>query len=94
MSKTIQNDLISAISSTIHKDITNDLDKAPFFSWQLDETTDISYHCQRSVIMRFVDDQGSIQERFMGFFDVSKGRDCLSLFQFVQAHFQFLFTNL
>ena len=53
MSKMIQNDLISAISSTIHKDITNDLDKAPFFSWQLDETTDISCHCQLSVIMRF-----------------------------------------
>ena len=85
MSKTIQNDLISAISSTIHKDITNDLDKAPFFSWQLNETTDISCHCQLSVMMRFVDDQGRIQARFMGFFDVSEGRDAQSLFQFVQA---------
>ena len=64
MSKTIQNDLISAIATTIKNEINQEIDAAPFFSWQIDETTDVRCHSQLSVIVCYVDDQGAIQERF------------------------------
>lgn len=85
MSATIQNDLICAIGNSINNEITKELNTAPFFSWQIDETTDISCHSQLSIMARFVDTQGVIQERFLGFFDVSSGRDARSLFEFVQS---------
>lgn len=94
MSKTIQNDLISAIATTVKNEIKKEVDAAPFFSWQIDETTDISCHSQLSVIVRYVDDQAAIHERFLGFFDVSSGRDAQSLFEFVEREMtEFNFTE-
>ena len=56
MSKTIQNYLITAIHSSIKIEIKKELNRTPFFSWQIDETTEISCHSQLSVILRYVDD--------------------------------------
>ncbi len=68
MSHTIQNDLISALAATISDQIRDEIQDAPFFGWQVDETTDISCRAQLSVIVRYVDSAGKIQERFIGFF--------------------------
>ena len=88
MSHSIQNDLISAISATVTDEIKGEVQSAPFFAWQVDETTDISCHAQLSVILRFVDPAGQIQERFIGFFDVSEGRDAQSVFDVLNEHMQ------
>ncbi|KAL6483674.1 hypothetical protein MHYP_G00085460 [Metynnis hypsauchen] len=88
MSHAIQNDLISALSATVSDEIKNEIQAAPFFAWQVDETTDIACHAQLSVIVRYVDRTGKIQERFVGFFDVSGGRDAQSVFEVLNENMQ------
>ncbi len=41
-----------------------------------------------SVIVRYVDSAGKIQERFIGFFDVSGGRDAQSVFDVLNESMQ------
>ncbi len=52
VSHTIQNDLISALAATISDQIRDEIQDAPFFGWQVDETTDISCRAQLSLIVR------------------------------------------
>ncbi len=88
MSHTIQNDLNVALAATISDQIRDEIQDAPFFGWQVDETTDISCRAQLSVIVRYVDSAGKIQERFIGFFDVSGGRDAQSVFDVLNENMQ------
>ena len=67
LSKTIQNDIIDCVANEIKDSIHIAVKKAQFFSIQVDETTDRSEKAQCSVIIRFVDENGSINERFLGF---------------------------
>lgn len=85
-SKTIQNDLIDSINFILNKKIDDEISKASFISWQVDESTDISCKSQLSVIFRYVND-GKVVERFMGFFDVSTGRTSEDLFQLLTHKF-------
>uniref|UniRef100_A0A8C5G6F7 TTF-type domain-containing protein n=1 Tax=Gouania willdenowi TaxID=441366 RepID=A0A8C5G6F7_GOUWI len=88
MSNSIHNDLISALSATVSNEIKDEIKAAPFFAWQVDETTDIACRAQLSVIIRYVDSAGKIQERFIGFFDVSGGRDAQSVFGVLNENMQ------
>ncbi|CAM4578568.1 unnamed protein product [Leuciscus chuanchicus] len=61
MSHTIQNDLISALAATVSDQIRDEIQDAPFFGWQVDETPDISCRAQLSVIVRYVDSAGRLR---------------------------------
>ncbi|KAJ8911208.1 hypothetical protein NQ315_004428 [Exocentrus adspersus] len=54
LSKTIQNDLIESTSKIIMQTIRAEINNATCFSWEIDETTDISCFSQMSIIFRFV----------------------------------------
>lgn len=74
----IQNDLISCITEVVNMEIMYELNKAKFVSIQADETTDVSCKSHMSVILRYVI-ESNIEERFIGFFDVSKDKTALGL---------------
>lgn len=86
-SKTIQNELIDSVAFVVNKKIEDEISNSLFFSWQVDETTDISCHSQLSVIFRYVIN-GQPVERFMGFYDVSSGRSAQDLFEFLSTKFE------
>nr|CAI5847007.1 unnamed protein product [Callosobruchus analis] len=78
-SKSIQNDLIESISSVVKHKIQEELRSTAFFSWQIDETTDIACKSQLSVIFCYV---------IGGFYDVSSGNNAESLYQLLVTEFQ------
>lgn len=86
LSKTIQNDLIESVNFVVKKIIDCEIQTTTCFSWQVDETTDVSCFSQLSVIFRYVH-KGKVVERFMGFFDVSSGRTANSLFELLIHQF-------
>lgn len=85
-SKTIQNELVDSIAHTLMQIIDSEIHNAPFFAWQVDETTDITCQSQLSVIFRYVKN-GAVVERFMGFYDVSSGRTAEDLFKLLTETF-------
>ena len=54
ISKTSQNDLISAAGSVIRKKVFEKISKARFFSILVDETTDMSKQEQMTICIRYV----------------------------------------
>ncbi|VVC45313.1 Domain of unknown function DUF4371 [Cinara cedri] len=74
----VQNDLIACITDVVNTKIRNDLKSAKFVSIQADVTTHVSYKSQMSIILRYVVDK-NIEERFIGFFDVSKDKSAVGL---------------
>ena len=81
LSKTIQNDIIECIAMEIKETICNIIRDSPFFSIQVDETTDKSESTQCSVICRCVDSLGKIKEHFLGFYDVGENRSATGICQ-------------
>jgi hypothetical protein len=86
LSKTIQNDLIDSVTKILMKTIYDEINSGVCFSWQIDETTDITYFSQMSVIFRFVSN-GKVLERFLRFFNVSDGRTANDIFTLLQQNF-------
>ena len=66
LSKDIQNDLIECVDAVLVDAIDAELDAASFFAVGADETTDVSTEQQLSMTVRYVDGEGTIQERFQG----------------------------
>ena len=65
-SKTIQNELIEIISNEIIKLLMPS--NLKYFAIMVDETTDLGRHEQVSICIRYIDDNLTIKENFVGFF--------------------------
>ncbi|KAJ4449056.1 hypothetical protein ANN_00451 [Periplaneta americana] len=78
-SPAIQNDLIFAISGVMIKNIK------PFVAIVVDETSYCSNQSQLSTVLRYVDNTANVQERFIGFTNVSSDKTAATLFQHVEG---------
>ena len=74
----IQNDLIEAVSSVVRNKITTEINEAEFISIQADDTTDVSVKSQLSIIVRYCL-KNRVEERFIGFFNVSAEKTAKSV---------------
>jgi hypothetical protein len=83
-SKTIQNELIQCIYSHLREFIYNEICDCDFFSLIVDDTTDITTNSQCAIIIRYVCKNGSVVERFIGFFDVSSDKTAQALFEVIE----------
>jgi hypothetical protein len=66
-SKTTQNEIIACAGELLQADISRRVRKAKWYSIMSDETSDTARLEQATVIIRYVDDTGSIHEDFAGF---------------------------
>ncbi|XP_010864295.2 zinc finger MYM-type protein 1-like [Esox lucius] len=72
-SKTVQNELLDCMLATVQAHIVQELRNAAFVSIIVDETTDITTHCQLVIIYRYVDATNTLQERFFSFIKLEGG---------------------
>lgn len=79
LSNRIQNDLIESVSNIIMKEIKEEVRNTPFVAVIVDETTDVRSKSQLSTVLRYTTCDGGIQERFLGFTDVSADRTAAAL---------------
>jgi hypothetical protein len=70
----IQNDLIDACSQHLIVSIKKEIQNTQFVAIIVDETTDIAKKSQLSIVFRYLDDRGIVQERFIRFLNVSDDR--------------------
>lgn len=61
----------TCISDYMNDFVAKELKKYQFFSIQVDDTTDLTQKSQYSVIVHFLNEQGELVERFLGFHDIS-----------------------
>ena len=62
----IQNDVITSIHAVMYEEICRELNATKFVGIQVDEATDISCHCQCTIILRYIY-KGNAVQRFLGF---------------------------
>ncbi|CAN1214972.1 Zinc finger MYM-type protein 1 [Linum perenne] len=74
----IQKDIVHAIASAITKAIIKDLEN-DFFCILVDEARDVSIKEQMAIVLRFVDQNGSVVERFLGISHAMLVKNALSL---------------
>lgn len=82
-SKSIQNEVIECISEYMQDQIKSEIENTFCFSIQVDDTTDITQTSQCSVIIRCVNSEAKLVERFLGFHDVSSSRTSEKLFSLI-----------
>ena len=81
----IQNDLIESMGFVVLAEIKKELENCAFLSVMLDETSDMSCFSQQSTVLRYVNADGIICERFIKFSDVSKDRSAAAIARLVVA---------
>ncbi|KAJ8043424.1 Zinc finger MYM-type protein 1 [Holothuria leucospilota] len=80
LSPQIQNEFISTLASNVRSSIISEVKSAHYYGVILDSTIDISHVDQFSVCLRYVDEQFTIQERFILFTEIKKS-DAKTLFE-------------
>jgi len=71
LSNTICDELISLMGSEVKKCLISEIRQAVYFSIIVDATPDITHIDQLTLILRFVDHNGDIKERFFGFLNIA-----------------------
>ena len=71
-SKTMQNEIISIVSSTIRNKIIKEIKYAKYFRILADEVTDCANLEQVSVVIRFIDIEKQVGEEFLDFITVER----------------------
>ncbi|XP_063749607.1 zinc finger MYM-type protein 1-like [Eleginops maclovinus] len=66
-SKTVQNELLDCMLAVSKEYILEEVRRANYLAIQVDETTDISNHCQLVLVLRYIDPHNNVQERFFDF---------------------------
>jgi hypothetical protein len=79
LSNRIENDLIDSISYAIITEMKREVSYAALVAVMVDETTDIRSQSQLLIVLRYATSDGEIQERFLGFSDVSADRTASAL---------------
>ncbi|XP_064180996.1 zinc finger MYM-type protein 1-like isoform X1 [Anguilla rostrata] len=66
-SMTVQNELLDCMLSVSKDYILEEVKNADYLAIRVDETTDISTHCQLVLVLRYIDIHNNVQERFFEF---------------------------
>ncbi|KAF3842791.1 hypothetical protein F7725_001640 [Dissostichus mawsoni] len=72
---TLLNYIIENIARVIQDETDKEIQFSPFIALQVDDQSDISNKCQLTVIIRYVNEKGTVCEHFLSFFVVSSDRD-------------------
>ncbi|KAJ4437619.1 hypothetical protein ANN_17764 [Periplaneta americana] len=78
-SNDIQNDLIGCVFWVLINEIKKEISETSFIAVIMDESTYVSNKSQLSTIFRYVTCDGNVEERFIGFCDVSNDLRAVSL---------------
>ncbi|KAF1388865.1 hypothetical protein PFLUV_G00067270 [Perca fluviatilis] len=71
-SKTIQNELLECMLAVVREHIVEEVKSANFIAIQADETTDVSTQTQLVLVLRYIDSNHKVQERFFEFLPISE----------------------
>ncbi|XP_051804270.1 zinc finger MYM-type protein 1-like [Acanthochromis polyacanthus] len=77
-SKTVQNELLDCMLSVLKTHILEEVKSADYLAIQAHETTDISTRCQLMLVLRYIDTQNNIQERFFEFIPLQNATDTIA----------------
>ena len=66
-SKTVQNELLDCMLSVLRDCILEEVKQADYITIQSDETTDVCTHCHFVFVIRYIDGNNNIRERFFEF---------------------------
>ena len=75
LSSTICNEIVQFMAKEITTKIVNEVKKAKYYSITVDSTPDVTHVDQLTFIMRYVQDDGTIVERFLKFIDSNGQHD-------------------
>lgn len=68
-SNSVQNEILESMSAICCQEITDQINDSEFLAIQIDETTDITNHCEMAITIRYLH-SGYIHERFWTFLQV------------------------